>query len=205
MAADVRKVRDQRPEIPVGIIQDGAPEMWNLTRTALQSAGIKPSHEAVDRYHFNERKAAILRIVEEDAALRTKEMKRWNDAFDDDETAIDEFAQWLAIKMEQGKDSGSYTAKDLAVLEDNWTFISNNNDRLRYASIRKAGLPQGSGATEGSCKSLVSMRAKRSGQRWHTEGLDAILTLRSIKMSGRLSTFWPRFADEYTAELRVAA
>lgn len=66
MAADVRQIRVQRPDIPVGITQDGAPEMWNLTRTALKSAGIKPSHEAVHSYHFNERKAAILRIVEED-------------------------------------------------------------------------------------------------------------------------------------------
>ena len=41
----------------------------------------------------------------------------------------------------------------------------------------------GSGATEGACKSVVKMRAKGSGQRWHEEGITAVLTLRSAYLS----------------------
>ena len=66
------------------------------------------------------------------------------------------------------------------LLLDNLTFIENNGDRMRYVDLREAGLPIGSGATEGACKSLVSCRAKRSGQRWHGEGVAAVLTLRAI-------------------------
>lgn len=205
MMADIQRIGEQKTDIPVGIAQDGAPEMWNLVRTALESIDVEPSHEAVDRYHFDERMGDVLRIVEPDADLRAEARKKWGGLFDTDDTAIDTFASWLAQKTDESEDEEKCTDKELEVLEDNRTFISNNKDRLRYASILQAGLPQGSGATEGSCKSLVSMRAKRSAQRWHSEGLDAILTFRGIKMSGRLPPFWSRFALEYTAEVRLAA
>ncbi len=76
---------------------------------------------------------------------------------------------------------------------------------MRYASLRKVGLPCGSGATEGACKSLVMTRAKRCGQRWHDDGVNAVLTLRAIYMSERLPTFWTQFANEYTADVKAAA
>jgi hypothetical protein len=35
MMADVRRARAQAPRMPVGVVQDGAPELWTLMRTAL--------------------------------------------------------------------------------------------------------------------------------------------------------------------------
>jgi hypothetical protein len=203
MAADVRRVAEQRPGIDVGIVQDGAPEMWNLVRGALASIDITPSHQIVDRYHFNERIGAVLRIVEPDDEKRARERRKWAEAFDARDTAVVEYANWLESAIEQPR--RRYSAKEREVLEDNRTFITNNGDRLRYASILAAGLPQGSGATEGSCRSVVSVRAKRSAQRWHVEGLDAILTLRAVKMSDRFPLFWQELAKKYTADVRNAA
>lgn len=206
MMADVRRAREEKPRMPIGITQDGAPEMWNLTRTALKDhVGISASHEAIDRYHFNERKAEILRIVEPDPVQRKREDNRWRKAFDTDDNAIDNFARWLNQKMLEHEDDKNNNSDNFEKLEDHWTFIVNNSDRLRYASLREAGLPQGSGITEGACKSLVTVRAKRSGQRWHNDGIGAVLALRSIKMSQRLPMFWPQFSADYTAEVRTAA
>lgn len=50
---------------------------------------------------------------------------------------------------------------------------------MRYATLRQQGLPCGSRATEGACKSVVKMRTKGSGQRWHEDGVTAALTLRA--------------------------
>jgi hypothetical protein len=68
---------------------------------------------------------------------------------------------------------------------------------FRYASMLDLGLHIGSGVTEGACKSLIATRAKRSGQRWHETGIDAVLTLRSLALSNRFDPFWRRFAKRY--------
>ncbi|HJL14304.1 MAG TPA: ISKra4 family transposase, partial [Sandaracinaceae bacterium LLY-WYZ-13_1] len=91
-------------------------------------------------------------------------------------------------------------------LIDEVTFLENNKDRMRYASARAKGLPCGSGATEGACKSVVKVRACRPGQRWHAEGVDNILTLRALSQSERLpGAIEILRRDRYTAEVRPAA
>ncbi len=200
MMEDVSRAREQRPDIHVGLMQDGAPEMWNLTRTALKDlAGVEKWHEGIDRYHLNERLGEILRIAEPDEEKRSRLLAQWNDKFDTDDRTIDRIGEWLANKIPR------HTGADLEKLEEHWTFLVNNNDRMRYASLRKVGLPCGSGATEGACKSLVMTRAKRCGQRWHNDGVNAVLTLRAIHMSERLPSFWTQFAKDYTADVKVAA
>ena len=59
--------------------------------------------------------------------------------------------------------------------------------------------------TEGACKSLITVRAKGSGQRWYQDGLNAVLTLRAIHQSDRLPLFWRRFVRRYEATVIAAA
>jgi hypothetical protein len=200
MMADVRRAREQAPRLPVGVVQDAAPELWTLVRSGLtQEARLRRWSEAIDRYHLNERLADILRITEPDEAARRQQLARWNDALDRDDATIDRIARWLAERMTDCE------GEDLAALEAHWTFLCNNNDRMRYATVRATGLPCGSGATEGACKSVVMIRAKGCGQRWHQDGITAALTLRATYMSERLPTLWPHFAADYSAEVRPAA
>lgn len=180
-------------------LQDGAPEMWNLMRTAMEAAGVRRWHEGVDRYHLNERLGEALRIAEPDAAKRKQKLGRWNDQLDKDDGAIDRIAAWLSREVEM------HEGDDRKTLEDHWTYLHNNNDRMRYASLRRVGLPSGSGATEGACKSVVMIRAKGCGQRWHEEGVGAALTLRAVYMSERLPTLWPHFAAQYSSDVKAAA
>ncbi len=196
MVADVRAAKLRGPELPVGIVQDGAPEMWNLVRGALDAdPSIKSYEEAIDRYHLEERLGKVLRVTELCAVLRKDQLRQWIVEFDEDNTTIDRIRHYIADR------TWWYDGDDLELLEDNLTFIDNNCDRMRYESIRKAGLPIGSGATEGACKSLVMVRAKRSGQRWHNEGIAAVLTLRAIHHSDRLPRFWSHLRRRYSAQV----
>jgi hypothetical protein len=170
-----------------------------LLRDGLRTkARLRQWEEGIDRYHLNERLAEILRITEPDAARRTPQLARWNDALDRDDATIDRIARWLTARIP------ACEGDDLATLEAHWTFLCKNNDRLRYATLRANGLPCGSGATEGACKSVVMIRAKGCGQRWHQQGITAVLTLRAAYLSERLD-FWPHFADDYSAEIQAAA
>ncbi len=200
MVADVRAAKLREPTLEVGLVQDGAPEMWNLTRAALDAEpSVERYHEAIDRYHLSERLGIILAILEGDPERRALQMMKWLKGFDENDGTIDNIEKLV------GKQLWLYAGKDRATLIDNQTFIANNKDRMRYLALREAGLPVGSGATEGACKSVVGFRTKRSGQRWHDEGVSAVLTLRAIHQSNRLPRFWSHLAKRYTARVEELA
>jgi hypothetical protein len=140
-----------------------------------------------------------MRITESVAAKREATLSEWNYRLDLDDGAIEGIVKWLSSQTRQTVDE-----KDLAVLKGHRTFITNNCDRMRYASLVRLGLPCGSGATEGACKSVVMIRAKGCGQRWHDDGVDAALTLRSIYISDRLGNFWKNFSGDYLADVKAA-
>ena len=85
------------------------------------------------------------------------------------------------------------------------TYLENNAYLLKYARLRAAGLPVGSGVTEGGCKSVIKKRTNNGGQRWRPEGLEAVLTLRSVHVSERLPRFWAHFARAYRKEVTRCA
>ena len=194
MTADVRAAKLREPTLEVGLVQDGAPEMWNLTRAALDGEpSVESYHEAIDRYHLSERLGEVLAILDQKPGRRALRMAKWQTGFDQNDGMIDDIEQFIQKRLWR------YAGKARATLIDNLTFIANNKDRMRYVALREAGLPIGSGATEGACKSVVGFRTKRSGQRWHDEGASAVLTLRAIHQSERLPRFWSHLAKSYTA------
>ncbi len=141
----------------------------------------------------------MLRILQANPQRRAATLKHWQDQFDEDDETIDRIEQYIKKRL------WLYAGDNRAKLIDNLTFIANNKDRMRYMALRKAGLPVGSGATEGACKSVVGFRTKRSGQRWHDEGVSAVLTLRAIHQSDRLPRFWKHLARRYTARVEKVA
>ena len=200
MMADIGRARAQNPRLPVGVVQDAAPELWTLIRGGLTTAAsLRRWHEAIDRYHLNERLADILRLTEPNESRRHQQLARWNHALDTDDEAIDRIARWVAEQIPWHQDDA------LTTLEAHWTYLLNNNDRMRYATVRRVGLPCGSGATEGACKSVVMIRAKGCGQRWHEDGVTAALTLRALYLSERLPTLWPHFSADYSDDVQAAA
>jgi len=136
-------------------------------------------------------------VTEPSAARRKELLEQWNSEFDEDDQTIDRIEHYIDQRR------SFYDGDNHEILLDNLTYIENNGDRMRYVALREAGLPVGSGATEGACKSLVAVRAKRSGQRWHNEGVSAALTLRAIHHSERLPSFWSHLRRRYTAKVEA--
>lgn len=202
MAADVRAALRRNPKLRVGLVQDGAPEMWNVTReglAGLQREGVVDSWvEGIDRYHLLERLAHALEITETDAAVRKRLLDEWNAAFDAQDSAIDSIDRYLLNRYRE------LPAERQEKLWEHMVFLANNKDRLRYVSLAVAGLPCGSGITESAVKTVIGQRAKNSGQRWSAPGLRGVLTLRSIHHSERLPQFWKYFSRRYTATVEAA-
>jgi hypothetical protein len=96
LMADLRSALRQVPDLAVGIVQDGAPEMWNLLRGAIVEEPLVTTwYEAIDRYHVNERLGQVLRLVEPDANAREQQLSRWNDSLDRNDKAIYRIRIWL--------------------------------------------------------------------------------------------------------------
>lgn len=196
MMADVREARRQRPELQVGVVQDGAKELWKLLREALKDQlGIEDQLEAIDRFHLSERLGKVLKVTVVGEAKREKMLAKWEQELDEDDETIDRIEEYVEDQASR------YGWEARATLVDTLTYIQNNKDRMRYVSLRASGLPIGSGTTEGSCKSLAGCRMKRSGQRWHHEGASSVGELRAIHQSERLPRFWRHLHRYYTARV----
>ncbi len=77
-------------------------------------------------------------------------------------------------------------------------YIANNRERLQYDQALANGLPIATGVIEGACRHLVKDRMDITGARWGLERAEAILKLRSLKVSGDLSAYLAfHFAQEH--------
>jgi hypothetical protein len=202
MTADVRSALKRQPDLKVGIVQDGAHEMWNRTREGLETLrgeGLLASwEEGIDRYHLLERIADAMVIVEPDAEARKRKLDEWRDGFDIQDSTIDKVEYFLRSRYLLAPEDKR------AALWDHLRFIGNNKDRMRYVTLRLAGLPVGSGVTESTCKTVFGHRTKRSGQRWRVPTLRGVVTLRALLQSERLPSFWQRLSLRYAANVEAA-
>jgi hypothetical protein len=202
MTADVRSALKRQPDLKVGIMQDGAHEMWNRTREGLETLRgeglLERWEEGIDRYHLLERIADAMAIVEPDAEARKRKLDEWRDGFDIQDSTIDKVEYFLRSRYLLAPD------EKREALWDHLRFIGNNKDRMRYVTLRLAGLPVGSGVTESTCKTVFGHRTKRSGQRWRVPTLRGVVTLRALLQSERLPSFWQRLSLRYAANVEAA-
>jgi hypothetical protein len=200
LVADLHRALRQDPTVAVGVIQDGAPEFWHLLPPAVVAACAPTQYyEAIDRYHLNEHLAAVLRVVEPDATTRATRLTAWNDALDGNDVAIYRIRETIRTW------AADAPASARALLEPHVTYLENNASLMRYARLRAAGLPVGSGITEAACKSVIQQRTNGRSQRWRPDGLEAVLVLRSTHVSDRLPRFWANLAQTYRKEVTLCA
>jgi hypothetical protein len=200
-----RRRRARMRELPVGVVQDGAPEMWQLVEDGLRQELPDTKYEkAIDRFHLMERLAETLKLLRLLEQERAQMLAKWRVQLDEDDDAIDTIFRWLARESRK-RAAASMSRADHELILSHLTYVRNNKKNMRYASVRGKGIPTGSGATEGACKSVIMIRTKGCDQRWHSSGVNSVLTLRSLWLSDRLPMAWRVFREQCTRELVEAA
>lgn len=216
LAAEVNHVLAQRPQLPVVVIQDGAPELWNLIDAWESDFAIPIVLKLIDRYHVNARLSAVAENIELDPGKRWKLLDRWkaslarsdlaiprlvrsfyalvNDVYDDD-------TNWPYCEPRSRATLRGVRAK---IVDGHQSYLARYARHMKYASARRCGFPIGSGVTEGACKSLIGARCKRSGQRWQDHGLSRCLLTRSLHLNRRLGGCIDLLVAEARASLTTA-
>src|SRR6516162_405635 len=73
-------------------------------------------------------------------------------------------------------------------LHDEADYFEKNAERMRYPKFRRQHLFVGSGVIEAGCKTVIGSRLKQSGMFWTVRGANAMLALRTNRLSGRFSS-----------------
>jgi len=68
-------------------------------------------------------------------------------------------------------------------------YLENNRERLQYDRALAHGLPIATGVIDGACRHLVKDRMDITGARWGLARAEAILKLRTLKISGDLADY----------------
>ena len=75
-------------------------------------------------------------------------------------------------------------------------YLRNQKRYMNYFAMREQHFPIGSGVVESACKQIFSERMKLSAMRWKSEGAQAVMTLRSIKLSSIWDNVFGRMLND---------
>ncbi len=159
------------------LIGDGAIWIWNLADQHFPSA-----IQIVDIYHARQH---LWELSAKLFANDEKTRKRW-------------LARCLN-RLDRGKiealvkilrDLHPVNADLAKIVANEAEYFARNTERMRYPAFRSQGLFIGSGVVEAGCKTLIGARLKRSGLLWTVHGANAIIALRSCRLSRRFEDYW---------------
>ena len=194
LEAEFNWAMEQRPDLTVAKIADGAPDNWVF----LQELGAGEGIEILDFYH------AATHLKEAADAVHGAEIpaakflfESWKTTLKEDPQGADKIIR--AVRYRRDHAQGTARKTLTAALK----YFRSMHDGMEYHAYKEANLPIGSGVVEAACKTLVSERLKQSGMRWTLRGGQAILTLRSLLQSARWQRAWKLLARSYRADVRV--
>ena len=188
---EVEAVLDERPDLTLVKVADGAKDNWTFLESAFPGG-----HEVVDFYHGAEHlKEAMDSAYGKGNPRARAEFERLRHILLEESGGVDTVIRALDYQRRKHP-----RRKKLA---QQTQYFRNNRKRMRYAEMKAAGLPIGSGVVEAACKTLVTQRLKRAGMRWRSDGGQAVLTLRALCQSDRFDLAWYLFVDTYRAGVAV--
>ncbi len=145
-----------------------------------------------------ERLAEALALIEPAPEVRRRTLDEWKERFDSRDSTIDSIETFLLKAYPRLTESGARTK-----LWEHLGYIRRNKDRMRYVTLRLAHLPVGSGVTESAAKTVIALRAKRSGSAGESPPCAAYSRcVRSTRWS--LSGLWRHLSRCYTARVEAA-
>ena len=201
MASDVLAIRRKRRGMPISLLSDGAPEMCSRLDEAFDAETFEgvTIQKRIDFWHVIEKLAAAAHVVAaKDQAPSL--IGRWRMSLLNRCKAREQILDELVASACENVRVG-----DERPVHDAITYLTNNADRMDYASARRNKLPIGSGNVEATCKSLVGVRMKRPGSRWKTGTGEHVLHLRALLLSDRWTDAMDITLRPARTRIRVAA
>jgi hypothetical protein len=176
------KACPQKPEV-VYVTDAGITEAayWKNTLSRFYVEGVRVKvHRVVDYYHASERLTKIAdclkfgkaKLSREDWLERMRKMLTEQGGHGRVMRSVSKMKRRYGIKRNKKKDFDSAIG-----------YLQNQKRFMNYFAMREKQFPIGSGVVESACKQIVSERMKLSGMRWKAAGAQAVMTLRSIKLS----------------------
>ncbi len=158
------------------LVGEGAPWIWHRAEALRQAVGTTPENwaEVVDYFHVVERVAELAKEHvhgDDDAGrawLNARKAELKLGRIEDVERAVAALAYGTP---EAGESELAYWAR--------------TRERMRYAKLRLAALPLGSGAVESAVRRVVNLRLKGASIVWTEEHAEGMLHLRAHAKSGR--------------------
>jgi hypothetical protein len=180
LLADAVAILEQRPDLRVVLLSDGAPEMRTLLRSALDETTLGTTvYEWLDFWHLLEKLGAAAQVLS-GAADAPDVIARWRVDLLNRNAAPDDILTALSQSGRRYVRVGPNRPVHEAI-----TYIENHRELLGYPGARRRGLPIGSGNTEATCKTLFTVRMKRSGARWKEATAGDVIHLRALALSDR--------------------
>jgi hypothetical protein len=180
LLADAVAILEQRPNLRVVLLSDGAPEMRTLLRSALDESTLGTTvYELLDFWHLLEKLGAAAQVLSGEADAPDV-IARWRVDLLNRNAAPDDILTALSQSGRRYVRVGPNRPVHEAI-----TYIENHRELLGYPGARRRGLPIGSGNTEATCKTLFTVRMKRSGARWKEATAGDVIHLRALALSDR--------------------
>ena len=118
---------------------------------------------------------------------RPEERESW--VLDRAKAVLEGRAQDVAVGLRRAATRAQLSQSERKPVDKAADYIENNQTRLQYDLALAEGLPIATGVIEGACRHLVKDRMDITGARWGLKRAEAILKLRSLKVSGDLTDY----------------
>lgn len=182
LRAELESVREQRPDIVVVVVSDGAPNHWSFLTS------LDPDYEVVDAYHVLEH---IKRRLDRTLGVNSHENQATYATMRDVLLTVQSghelvFRALIAIEKRKGK----HKPRKKTGRGAQPTFYERHHGRMQFLEHHAWNLPIGSGVIEGTARYMVVDRLRRTGMRWKTPGGQGVLTLRQYAANDQFNEAW---------------
>lgn len=93
---------------------------------------------------------------------------------------------------------------DLTDMDRAVTYLTNNQQHMKYDKALAKGWPIATGMIEGACRFVIEDRFGITGARWSPDGAEVILKLRAVVVNGDLDDYMRYYKERYRAEHHLA-
>jgi hypothetical protein len=177
---------------------DGAPWIWDRLPWLIQRLGLRADQvsEGLDWCHAVHNMSLALEAIVAGAERKRifKKMRKWLKG-GSWHKVVDELIR-LGLAANLPQDSATWT-------EILYLHRHGERGRLDYATFRRRGLPQGSGAIESGIRRVINLRLKGNGIYWEEANAEALLALRCLVISGRWNEVFAKMLQSLAGDRRL--